>query len=85
MDSLDRILAYNPGFYAELVSRPILFVVAEKDETTPPEVVEEVASRIRTEAKVVRYPVGHFKVYEPPLVHEIARVELEWFRKHTGV
>jgi|Deesub1362B_J571_1020462.scaffolds.fasta_scaffold00935_2 dienelactone hydrolase len=85
MDSLDRILAYNPGFYAELVSRPILFVVAEKDETTPPDVVDEVASRIRTEAKIVRYPVGHFKVYESPLVHEIARVELEWFKKHLEV
>ncbi len=84
LDSIDRIIQYNPGFYAELVSKPILFVVAEKDATTPPEVVDEVSSRIKGEVRVVKYPVGHFEVYEPPLVNEIARLEMEWFKEKLG-
>jgi len=84
LDSIDRVIAYNPGFYAELVSRPILFVIAEKDQTTPPDVALEVASRVRVDKRVVRYLVGHFDIYKYPLVREIARLELEWFRLHTG-
>ncbi len=80
LDSIDRILQYNPGYYAELVDKPILFIVAEKDMTTPPEIVDEVASKIKGEVKVIKYPVGHFEVYEKPLVDEIAKLEMEWFK-----
>ncbi|MEB3774646.1 MAG: alpha/beta hydrolase [Desulfurococcales archaeon] len=84
LDSLDRVLAYNPGFYAELVSRPILFVIAEKDETTPPDLALDVASRIRSDKRVVRYLAGHFDIYKQPLVREVARLELEWLNMHLG-
>ena len=85
LDSIDRVIAYNPGFYAELVSRPILFVVAEKDQTTPPDVALEVASKVKAEKRILKYPVGHFDVYREPLLSEIAGEELEWFKSHLGV
>lgn len=42
LDSLERILMYNPGYYANLIERPIKFIVAENDITTPPQAVERV-------------------------------------------
>lgn len=81
-DSLERIASYNPGYHAELVARPLLLVVAERDETVPNDAVMEVASRVKVDKRLVRYMAGHYDVYRDPLRSDIARLELEWFKIH---
>ncbi len=82
IDSLERIIGYNPGHQAELVSKPILFIVAEKDKTVPTGEVIEVASRVKVDKRLVRYMAGHYDVYRDPLRTDIAKLELEWYRIH---
>ena len=57
-----RVGSYRP--YAKLgqVRCPVLVVVAEQDQLTPPGPAVEAADRAPN-AEVVRYPVGHFDLY----------------------
>jgi len=82
LDSIDRILAYNPGYYAGLVSKPLLAIIAKKDKTTPPDVAIEALKKVKkAKVDIIEYDVGHFDIYEPPLLEEIARKEAEWSLK----
>ena len=83
-DSIPRVLAYNPGSYAELVRLPLMMVVASRDETTPPGLAREVASRIPGPVRLVEVEGGHFDVYREPLLSRIAREEAEWARSTVG-
>ena len=85
LDSIDRILAYNPGDYAHLVEKPLLMVIALKDKTTPPSLAREVASRMKGEVDILEYDVGHFDIYKPPLIGEIAEREAEWAARRLGL
>ncbi len=78
LDSIDRVLAYNPGDYAHLIHKPLLVITASRDKTTPPELARQVISRIPGPVTHREYDAGHFDVYEPPLLEEIARLEAEW-------
>lgn len=82
LDSLERILQYYPGSYSDIIRKPIMFVVAERDTTTPPEFLEEVIDKIPAEHEVVKIPTGHFEIYFPPVITEIALKELKWFKKN---
>ncbi|MCE4603335.1 MAG: S9 family peptidase [Desulfurococcales archaeon] len=82
IDSLDRIIGYNPGYQAELVSKPILFIVAERDKTVPTGDVIEVASKVKVDKRLVRYMAGHYDVYKDPLKIDVAKLELEWYKIH---
>ena len=84
LDSIDRILAYNPGDYAHLIRKPLLMVVASRDKTTPPSLAKEVASRIPGPVELVEYDAGHFDVYKPPLLEEVRRREAEFIQKTLG-
>ncbi len=82
MDSIDRILAYNPGYYAELISKPLMAIIAEKDQTTPPDVALSVLSKVKNApVEIIKLDVGHFQIYEPPLLEELALKEAEWAKR----
>ncbi len=85
LDSIDRVLAYNPGDYAGLVSRPILIMVASQDKTTPPGQAREAASRMPGPVELVEVDGGHFDVYREPLLGEVRRLEADFMLKHLGV
>jgi len=84
LDSIPRILAYNPGDYAGLVEKPLLMIIASRDKTTPPELAREVASRMRVKPTVRELDAGHFDVYREPLLSEVASYEAEWALQHLG-
>ena len=84
LDSIDRILAYNPGNYAELINKPLLMIVAEHDKTTPPDLAREVASRIKGRVDIRVYDAGHFDIYKEPLLSEIAELEAKWASEILG-
>ncbi len=83
-DSLPRILAYNPGYYAELVTRPLMVVLALRDRTVPVEDARIVASRVRGPVELVEVDSGHFDIYEEPLASELARREARWILETLG-
>ena len=77
-DSIPRVLAYNPGDYASLIRKPIMMVIVSRDQTTPPSLAREVASRIQGPVELLEVEGGHFDVYRQPLLERIARAEAEW-------
>ncbi len=78
IDSLPQVLAYNPGDYTHLITKPLLMIVASKDKTTPPKLAKEVAEKIKGEVTLKEYDVGHFDIYKHPLLNEIANYEADW-------
>jgi dienelactone hydrolase len=85
LDSIDRVLAYNPGYYAHLIHKPLLIIVASRDKTTPPALALELAEKIPGDVTVKQYDAGHFDIYRMPLLGEIASFEAEWAAKVLGV
>ena len=83
IDSLEKILLYNPGFYAPLVSKPIMIVLASRDTTTPPKRTWEVLNGMPVEKEVYEVDAGHFDLYEEPLLSEIVEKEAEFILKHV--
>ena len=83
VDSIDRVLAYNPGDYAHLIRKPILIITASRDQTTPPSLAREVASRIPGPVELIEYDAGHFDIYTPPLLDEARSREAEFILEKT--
>ena len=81
LDSLERILQYYPGSYAEIIRKPILFLIAEKDTTTPSEFIQDAIERVPADKEVIKVSTEHFKIYFPPLLTDIAMKELEWLKR----
>ncbi|MCE4601160.1 MAG: alpha/beta hydrolase [Desulfurococcales archaeon] len=81
LDSIERVLAYNPGDYAHLINKPFLVILAERDKTTPPSLAREVIEKIPGKVDVKSYDAGHFDIYKPPLIQEIAGLEAEWIKE----
>jgi len=84
LDSIARILAYNPGDYAHLIRKPLLMIIASKDKTTPPNLAREVASKMPGPVDLHIVDAGHFDVYREPLLSEIAAEEAEWASEKLG-
>jgi len=84
LDSIDQVLAYNPGDYAHLIKKPLLMIIAKKDKTTPPQLAKEIASKIPGSVSIEEFEVGHFDIYKPPLVTKIARLEAKWAAERLG-
>jgi fermentation-respiration switch protein FrsA (DUF1100 family) len=57
-----RLTGYRP--YAQLAKLrcPVLVIVADNDQTTPPDPAAKAAGRA-PHAQLVRYPIGHFDIY----------------------
>ncbi|MCE4617491.1 MAG: alpha/beta hydrolase [Desulfurococcales archaeon] len=84
LDSIDRVLAYNPGDYAHLVRKPLLMIITTGDKTTPPDLAREVASRIPGELSLEVFEAGHFDIYHEPLLSQIAKLEASWAAEKLG-
>jgi uncharacterized protein len=57
-----RIGSYRPYAKLRRVACPVLVVVTDRDETTPPGSAVRAAERA-PKAELIRYPVGHFEIY----------------------
>jgi hypothetical protein len=63
--SLDRIVPYDPGAFAEDISpTPLLMILANDDTTTPPAVAQGVFDRAGEPKQLVRFAGDHYDVYE---------------------
>jgi cephalosporin-C deacetylase-like acetyl esterase len=84
LDSIDRILAYNPGHYAHLVKKPLLIILASRDKTTPPSLVEEMAANMDPRPTIEVLDAGHFDIYKEPLLSRVADLEARWMLEQLG-
>jgi pimeloyl-ACP methyl ester carboxylesterase len=57
-----RVGQYRPYAKLRRVRAPVLVLVGERDQTTPPGPAIRAAERAQN-AELVRYPIGHFEIY----------------------
>jgi len=78
---LTKIGQYQPINIASRVSCPVLFVVGERDEVTPPEPVCECAKKI-DDVEVLSIDCGHFDVYSGDVFNQVVTREAEFLSRH---
>ena len=78
-----RVAAYRPIRSAERVRCPILFVVADEDAVTPPDLAEKAAMRA-PRSEIRRYPGGHFDLYVGELFERVVADETEFLLRILG-
>ena len=59
-----RMDKYRPVLQADKVRCPVLLQICEHDPVTPPSIVEDANRRLGPRAEIVRYPIGHFDIYQ---------------------
>ena len=79
-----RVGRYRPIRRTAAIGCPILFVIADDDAITPPDLVEKAAARA-PRAEVKRYPGGHFDVYVGDLFERVVADEVEFFARHLAL
>ena len=72
---------YRPGRHANRITCPVLYVVAEHDQVTPPDVIERTARRTPT-SEVLRYPADHFDVYTGETFEAVIGEEIRFLARH---
>lgn len=72
---------YGPGKLAGRIRCPILYVVADRDQVTPPSIVEQAAAAAGR-AEVIRFPVDHFDVYTGDTFEHVVSAEERFLARH---
>jgi uncharacterized protein len=78
-----RVGAYRPIRKVTRIACPILFVLAEDDVVTPPDLAAKAAARA-PRAEVRRYPGGHFDPYVGELFERVVSDETAFLVSHLG-
>lgn len=78
-----RVGSHRPIRRAREVGCPILFVIADDDVVTPPDLAAKAASRA-PRAEVRRHPGGHFDVYVGELFEQVVAEEQEFLLRQLG-
>ena len=85
--SIEKLLEFRPVEIADRISpRAILYIVAERDVTTPADDVVDMYERSGAPKKLWVIPgIPHYGVYEEPLAGQIFDVAAEWLREHLAL
>lgn len=78
IESLEKLIRYNPGSFAEHISIPILFIVGEKDELSPPRLALKAFEKTSEPKDLVQLPMSHFEAYTTHF-EETAEAARNWF------
>jgi len=76
-----RIALHYPGRAARRVRAPILFCVCERDSVAPAKATLRHAARA-PRGEIVRYPVGHFEIYNGAPFERAVTDQIEFLRRH---
>ncbi len=82
--SILEIGGYRPGRRVGEIRCPILFVLGDRDELTPPDAAQRVAFGAPGRAEVRRYPMDHTGIYESPMRERAIADQLFFLRRHLG-
>lgn len=69
---------------AERVRAPLLVCVVDHDTEADPTLAVEIAGKA-PRGELVRYPVGHFAVYRPPVFHQIVADQTRFLCRALGL
>ncbi len=75
------VLCYRPRAYAGKVTCPALVIAAEKDSLIPVSAVEKMVEYM-PHATMIRFPVGHFDVYQGETFKKVVAAELDFLTTH---
>jgi len=84
VESIEKMIEYNPTQAIELISpTPLLVIAAESDSLIPIDLVKDTFVQAGEPKKLVVLPCGHFDVYEKDPWHEqAASAARDWFMTH---
>lgn len=83
--SLEKLLEYAPGLTADRISVPLLMVVVEDDELTPPDLAFEAFARAPEPKSLLKLTGGHYVAYRSDSAEgfdKASRAALDWFQRH---
>ncbi len=75
---------HRPFREASRIPCPILIQICEEDSVAPPEAAERAARLAGGKATVVRYPLGHFDVYDGAGFERSVGDQLAFFEKQLS-
>ncbi len=75
--------AYSPGRDAKRVSCPMLVMVAEGDEITPPAPAKQIAERAPN-AELLTFEGGHFDIFRGRTFEWAAEAQTDFLRRHLA-
>jgi len=75
---------YRPVRYAHRVRCPMLVQICEKDSVASTHAAEKVVRKAGGPAEVIRYPIGHFDIYQGEDRERAARDQLTFFARHLA-
>ncbi|MBI4852103.1 MAG: alpha/beta fold hydrolase [Acidobacteria bacterium] len=78
------LASYNPTRYASKVHCPALVMAAEKDSLIPISAVEKAANKM-PKGKLVKYPYGHFEIYQGKDFQEAVKRQTEFLLTHLVI
>jgi fermentation-respiration switch protein FrsA (DUF1100 family) len=78
-----RVGSHRPVRRASAVRCPILFVLADDDVITPPDLAAKAAA-LAPHSEVLRYPGGHFDPYVGELFERVAGDETDFLLRHLS-
>jgi pimeloyl-ACP methyl ester carboxylesterase len=78
-----RVASYRPAREVARVGCPILFVLADDDVVTPPDLAAKAAARA-PRAEVLHYPGGHFDPYVGEMFERVVADETRFLLCHLG-
>jgi fermentation-respiration switch protein FrsA (DUF1100 family) len=86
LESLERMIEYDPTNSIELIApTPLLIVAAEQDALIPIDSVREAFGRAGDPKDLVVLPCGHFEVYDTePWFDRACGAALDWFKSHLA-
>ncbi|MDH3213414.1 MAG: alpha/beta hydrolase [Myxococcales bacterium] len=86
IESLERMIEYDPAGAIELVSpTPLQMIVAEHDSLIPIDVARQAFERAGEPKQLTVLPCGHFDVYATePWFSRASDAAAEWFKAHLG-
>ena len=84
--SMSRALAYDVrGFMSRISPTPLMMIVAEDDETTPPALAREAYESALEPKELVMISGGHYGVYDPERsLRVVLDAAVRWFETHLG-
>ena len=83
LESVEKVIEYNPGAGIHLISpKPFMMIVCRDDSLTPADLQIEAFSRAREPKRLEIIPAGHFEIYNDPWQSQVIKWSVDWFRKY---
>jgi uncharacterized protein len=86
VESLEKLIEYDPAYPVDLISpTPLLVVAGENDRSQPPNAVQQAFERAGEPKKLITIDCGHTELLEKAeFVDQAASAAIDWFKRYLG-